>query len=184
MCSAPDWAFQGRAPPGWGHCVAFLCKTLQSHLAPLYPGAVAYSCFEKACGEKLTQQCRRLWVMVVFTVPWVNHKVFEGGGKKQHKHTYSFFSFLVAEPPWTSINQNEALATHNANWDCRVRFYTLVEQSLLKQLGYWFCRLRWLHIGQVFFLLVYGPRWESRSINSHKKNQANIQPSWSKKLGQ
>ena len=51
-----------------------------------------YSCFEKGClknGEKLTQQCRKLlWVMVVFTVAWVNLKVFQRGGRKQHKHVF------------------------------------------------------------------------------------------------
>ena len=39
-------------------------------------------------------------------------------------NTYSFFSFLVAESPWTSIKQSQTLTTHNSNRDCRVRFYT------------------------------------------------------------
>ena len=51
-----------------------------------------YGCFEKGCltkGEKLTRQCRKLlWVIVVFTVAWVNLKVFQRGGRKQHKHVF------------------------------------------------------------------------------------------------
>ena len=35
-------------------------------------------------------QCQKLlWVMVVFTVAWVNLKVFQRGGRKQHKHVLS-----------------------------------------------------------------------------------------------
>ena len=45
-----------------------------------------------------------------------------------------FFSFLVAEPPWTSKKQSQTLTTHNANRHCRVRFYTFVGQPLSKQL--------------------------------------------------
>ena len=49
-----------------------------------------YSRFEKGCitnGEKLTRPCRKLlWVMVVFNVAWENLKVFQRGGRKQHKH--------------------------------------------------------------------------------------------------
>ena len=47
---------------------------------------------------------------------------------------FLFFSFLVAEPPCTSVKQNQTLTTHNANRRCRVRFYTFVGQPLLKQL--------------------------------------------------
>ena len=52
-----------------------------------------YSCFERGCltnGEKLTRQCRKLlWVMVVFTVAWVNLKaVFQRDGRKQHKAVF------------------------------------------------------------------------------------------------
>ena len=47
---------------------------------------------EKGClinGEKLTRQCRKsLWVMVVFTVARVNVKVFQRGGRKQHKGVF------------------------------------------------------------------------------------------------
>ena len=40
-------------------------------------------------------------------------------------------------------------------------------------------RSRWLDIGLVLFLPVYGPRFRpSWSINTQKKNMANIQPSW------
>ena len=52
-----------------------------------------YSCFEKGCltnGEKLTRCRNLLWVMVVFTVAWVNLKVFKRGGRKQHKHVFVF----------------------------------------------------------------------------------------------
>ena len=45
-----------------------------------------------------------------------------------------FFSFLVAESPWTTIKQSQTLTTHNANRHCRVRFYTFVGQPLSKQL--------------------------------------------------
>ena len=51
-----------------------------------------YSCFEKGSltnREKLTRQCRTLlWVIVVFTVAWVNLKVFQRGGRKQNKHVF------------------------------------------------------------------------------------------------
>ena len=97
-----------------------------------------YSCFEKGCltnGEKLTWQCQKLlWVMVVFTVAWVKLKMFQRGGRKQHKHVFVFFSFLVAESPWTSIKQSQTLTTHNASRHRRVRFYTFVGQPLSKQL--------------------------------------------------
>ena len=43
-----------------------------------------------------------------------------------------FFSSLFAESPWTSINQNQTLATHNA--DRRLRFCTYMGQPLSKQL--------------------------------------------------
>ena len=45
-----------------------------------------------------------------------------------------FFSFLVAESPWSSIKQSQTLTTHNANRLCHVRFYTFVGQPLSKQL--------------------------------------------------
>ena len=98
-----------------------------------------YTCFEKGSltnGEKLTRQCRKLlWVMVVFTVAWVNLRGFsvvEGNST----NTYWFFlSFLVAESPWTLIKQSQTLTTHNTNRDCRVRFYTFaIMQPLSKQL--------------------------------------------------
>ena len=56
----------------------------------------------------------------------------------------------------------------------------------LIDMGYWpSVRSRWVDIGQVLFLGVYGLRWvESRSMNSQKKNEANIQPSWPNNLGQ
>ena len=96
-----------------------------------------YSFFVKGCltnGENLTRQCRKLsWVMVVFTVAWVNLKVFQRGGKKQQTRIRSF-SFLVAESPLTLIEQSKTLTTHNANRHCRVRIYTFVRQPLSKQL--------------------------------------------------
>ena len=56
------------------------------------PHVNVYSCFEKGCltnGEKLTRLCRKLlWVLVVFTVAWVNLKVFQRSGRKQHKHIF------------------------------------------------------------------------------------------------
>ena len=59
--------------------------------------SVCEACFENGCltnGEKLTQQCRKLLrVTVVFTrtVAGLNLQVFQRGGRKQHKHVYSFF---------------------------------------------------------------------------------------------
>ena len=90
-----------------------------------------YSCFEKGCltnTETLTRQFRKsLRVMVGFTVAWANRlKVFQRGGRKQHRHIYSSFSFLVDDSPWTSIKQSQTLTAHNANRHCRVRFYTFV----------------------------------------------------------
>ena len=41
---------------------------------------------------KATIQCRNLLcVMMVFTVALLNLKVFQRGGRNQHKHVYSFF---------------------------------------------------------------------------------------------
>ena len=56
-----------------------------------------YSCFEEDCLEKLTRQCRKLlWVMVVFTVAWVNLKIFQRGRRKQHQRVFVFSrSFLL-----------------------------------------------------------------------------------------
>ena len=45
-----------------------------------------------------------------------------------------FFSFLVAESPWTSIKQSQILTTHNANRHCCIRFYTFAGQPLSRQL--------------------------------------------------
>ena len=69
-----------------------------------------YSCFERGCltnGEKLTRQCRMLlWVMrVVFTVGWVNFKVFQHGGGKQKKHVCSIF---LVPCWWITLNLNQA----------------------------------------------------------------------------
>ena len=36
-----------------------------------------------------------LWVMVVFTVAWVNFKVFQRGGRKQPKHVFVFSRSLL-----------------------------------------------------------------------------------------
>ena len=33
-------------------------------------------------------------VMVFFTVAWMNLKVFQRGGRKQHKHVYSLFLYI------------------------------------------------------------------------------------------
>ena len=43
---------------------------------------------------------------------------------------------------------------------------------------------RWLGIGQLLFLQVYGPQLRLHSLNTQKKNLANIQPSWPNKFGQ
>ena len=43
---------------------------------------------------------------------------------------------------------------------------------------------RWLGIGQLLFLRVYGPQLRLHSLNTQKKNLANIQPSWPNKFGQ
>ena len=81
------------------------------------------------------QQCQKLWVMVDFTVAWLNLRVFQRGGRKQHKHVYScFFSFLVTESPWNSIKESQTLTTHNITRHCLVRFYTFAGQPLSKQL--------------------------------------------------
>ena len=53
--------------------------------------AIAYSCFEKVCltnRGKLIQQFRKLWLMVVFMVAWVNLMVFQCCGRKQHKRVF------------------------------------------------------------------------------------------------
>ena len=50
-----------------------------------------YSCFKKGLTnrEKLTRQCRKLlWVMSVFTFPWVNFNMFQRCGRKQHKRVF------------------------------------------------------------------------------------------------
>ena len=51
-----------------------------------------------------TWQCRKLlWVMVVFTVAWVNLKVFQRGGRKQRKHVFVFFFPCC----WITLNLNQ-----------------------------------------------------------------------------
>ena len=76
-----------------------------------------YSYFEKGCltnVEKLTRQCRKLlWVMVIFTVVWMNHKVFQCGGNKQHKHAYSFFLVPCC---WITMNLNQAKPNSYYTW--------------------------------------------------------------------
>ena len=69
-----------------------------------------------------------------FTVAWANLKMFQRGGRKQHKHMYSFFLVPCCWSPWTSIKQSQTFTTHNANRHCRVHFYTFVGQPLSKQL--------------------------------------------------
>ena len=56
-------------------------------------------------GKSLRENVERvLWVMVVFTVAWLNLKAFQRGWKKQHKRPYSFFLF-----PWCwTLNLNQA----------------------------------------------------------------------------
>ena len=76
-------------------------------------------------------------ILQSFTVAWLSLKVFQRGGRKQHKHVYSCFLLLVAEWPWYSIKQWLTLTTHNTNRHCRARFYTFVGQPLSKQLYNW-----------------------------------------------
>ena len=54
-------------------------------------------------GEKLSYKWGKAYVtmlqiimgkLVVLTVAWLNHKVFQRGGKEQHKHMYSSFLCL------------------------------------------------------------------------------------------
>ena len=67
-----------------------------------------YSCFQKGFltnGVKLTRQCRKLlWVMVLLK-DWMNLKVFQHGGRKQHKDMYSFFLVPCC---WITMNLNQA----------------------------------------------------------------------------
>ena len=49
---------------------------------------------------------------------------------------------------------------------------------------YWPSLFRWLDIGLVLFLRVYGPRLRLGSINTQKENFSDIQPSWPNKLAQ
>ena len=60
--------------------------------------------------------------------------------KETAQTLFVFFSFLVAESPWTSIRQSQTLVTHNANRHCRVRFYTFAGQPLSKQLYAYFLK--------------------------------------------
>ena len=59
----------------------------------------------------------------------MNLKVFQRGGRKQHKHVFVFSRSLL-------LNHLEprTLTSHNANRHCRVRFYTFVRQPLSKHL--------------------------------------------------
>ena len=85
--------------------------------------------------EKLTRQCRKLlWVMVDFTVAWLNPQGVSAWWKETTQTRIRSFSFLVVESLWTSIKQSQTLTTHNANRHCRVPFYTSVGQPLSKQL--------------------------------------------------
>ena len=70
----------------------------------------------------------------VFAIAWANLKLFQRGGRKQHRHMHSFF---LGPCCWIILNLNQAsqtLTTHNANRHCRVRFNTFVGQPLSKQL--------------------------------------------------
>ena len=87
------------------------------------------------------QTGKRLWAMVVFTVAWVNLKVLQRGGRKQHK----MIRFFLVPCCWitfyrNAIKQSQTLTTHNANRRCRVRFYTcgttFVETAIYAQLTY------------------------------------------------
>ena len=77
--------------------------------------------------------------MVVFTVAWVNHKVFEcAGGKKQHKRISSFFLVPCC---WITLNLNQfktklLLPINYANRHCGIimLLQRLWEQPLSKQL--------------------------------------------------
>ena len=66
-------------------------------------GRTAYSCYEIGClkhGERLTRQCRKsLWVMVVFMVVSMNHKVFRVVERNSTNTCIRSFWFLVAESP-------------------------------------------------------------------------------------
>ena len=68
-------------------------------------------------------------------------KVFQRGGRKQHKHKFIFSRSLLLnclEPQQLQLPQSskarQTLNTHKANRLCRVRFYTFVGQPLSKQL--------------------------------------------------
>ena len=72
----------------------------------------------------------------------LNLKVFQHGGRKQHKHMYSFFLVpccwitlnLNQSKPSTNYDQNQALTSYNANRHCRiVRFLHFCGQIFSKQ---------------------------------------------------
>ena len=43
--------------PGWGHCVVFMGKTLNSHIAPLHPGVYIVYVIESAAYGVLFTSC-------------------------------------------------------------------------------------------------------------------------------
>ena len=85
-----------------------LCSEMLDWMMELWK--IIYSCFEKGClanREKLTRQCRQ-WVMVVFTVAWLNVEVFQRDGREQHKKAYSYFLVPCC---WIILSLNQANKT-------------------------------------------------------------------------
>ena len=71
------------------------------------------------------------------------------------------------------------------NHVCVFHVMSIIIYNQLFSMGYWpSVRSRWLDIGQVLFLACLWTETKSRSINSQKKKEADIQPSWLSKLGQ
>ena len=77
--------------------------------------------------------------MVVFTVAWVNLKVFQRGGTKQQKAVFVFSHSLSLNRLEPQSNKSQTLTTHNENRHCRVCFYTFrgttfVETAVCKKI--------------------------------------------------
>ena len=110
----------------FSHPIAMRCNLLGV--------ANQYSCFEKGClsnGEKLTQQFWKLWVMVIFTVAWLNLKVFQSAERKQHKQAYSFFLFPCC---WINLPQSckTTLLLPIMYIDIVVHAFTLLRDNLYR----------------------------------------------------
>ena len=145
----------------------------------------------RAFGHTVATCCNMLRVENQTSAHAQAHHCFTDLAKRLQHHATSTnvawniwpFSNLSRQHP-TCRNMSQQVATW---WPSALNMLrpTMFDRGLRCK-SYWqSVRARWLDIvGQVLFLRVFGPRGGSRSFNSQKKKEANMQPSWANKLDQ